>query len=265
MTSDLMLKIGKLLTQAENAGTPEEAEAFMAKAQMLGTSYSIDLAKARAAVAKGMKREEPVVRRMDVAEYRSKTKKHMVSLYNTIANANDVRITITSDSTTVYPHGFASDIDVVDALFVSLSMQMVEQANAWLATGEYKRETELKWDNKTGEWVNKPIDGRVARASFYRSFIETVGDRLRRAKEAAEAEVMSVESDGGTGTELVLVEKRKEVGEFYAAKTKGLRGWSGSASGGYSSSGSSAGRSAGKSATLSSGKAVGGARKQIGA
>ena len=40
--------LSKLLNQAENAATPEEAEAFFAKAQELATLHAISLAEARA-------------------------------------------------------------------------------------------------------------------------------------------------------------------------------------------------------------------------
>ena len=256
-----MIKIGKLLNKAENAATPEEAAAYVGKAQFLAAKYSVDLAVARAAVAKGMKREEPTSRRIEVAEYRSKTKKWMVELFLSIGRANDLRTDIGGGSTSVIPYGFASDIDVAEALFASLSIQMVEQANEWLAKGEYKNETQRKWDEKTWQWIEKPIDGRVARASFYQTFIIEVGRRLRAAK----AEVESVAVAESTGTDLVLVAKRDEVQDFYRKKSTARGSWKSSGSNGYSSSASSAGRTAGASAKISGSKSVGGNRKQIGA
>lgn len=265
---DLMMKIGKLLNLAENAGTAEEAEAFMNKAQTLGTQYAVDLAKARAAVAKSQKRETPIKRMVDVADYKSKTKKFMVELYLAIARHNDLRVDICHGSSAVVVYGFESDMDVVEALFNSLSVQMVGQANEWLATGEYKNEMDTKWDPKTWQWVEKPVDGRVARASFYRGFITALSNRLRDARAETLAKMQEADEASGVegpGTDLVMVTKAEDVQGYYKSTSQARGSWSGSASGQSSSSGRGAGRAAGESATISRTTAMAGNRKGINA
>lgn len=281
--SDTLTKISKILNQAEADGvTPEEAEAFFAAAQALATKYNIDLAKARQHTQQQQRREDPVRRtvRFDAAR---NTKKHFVNLYHTIAGVNDVRIDIFGDSNGVYPYGFPSDIDVVDAIFATVSAHMVEEANKYLKTGEYKSETQRRWvrykeyggvsswsyrakyDYDKGEYytweeklVDKPIDGRTARANFYEAYTSQIGRRLRDAAREAKAQVMASESDQGTGTELALIEKTTEVSDYYKKTSRARGSWNGPSSGGYSSSAQGAGRSAAQSARLGGSTAVGG-------
>src|SRR5215204_676659 len=56
----MVAKIGKLLALAERAGTPEEAEAALGKAQRLMVQYGIEEAMARAAGGAEVKPEEIV-------------------------------------------------------------------------------------------------------------------------------------------------------------------------------------------------------------
>jgi hypothetical protein len=287
--SDILTKISKVLAQAEADGvTPEEAEAFFKAAQALGTKYNIDLAVARQHTQQAQRREEPIKRSLRFEAARN-TKKHFVNLYHTIAQVNDLRINIYGDSNGVIAFGFPSDIDVTDAIFASVSAHMVEQANAYLKTGEYKNETETRyqrykefenvvpysyrarydydkqayytWEERL---VTKPIDGRTARANFYSAYTSQIGRRLREAQREAKQQVVAESSDQGAGTELALIEKATEVNDYYK-KTSDARGsWNGPSSGGYSSSASSAGRSAAQSARLGGSTAVGGS-KAIGA
>lgn len=254
-------KLAKLLALAENASTEEEAQAFMSKAQLLSTKYSIELATARAAIEKSQRREAPEVRRTQIADTKSKTKKHMVNLYNAVARVNDVRIDISGDSTTVISHGFPTDIDVTDAMFFSLSRQMVEQANAWLDTGEYKKEIVNVWSESQWRYVDKPVDKRVARGTFYQNFIWEVSKRLKAAKASA---LEQFEQETGTGTELVLMDKTQEVHDYYRNTSMARGSWSGPSSSGYSHGAGQAGQKAGSSAKLSGDKAMTGGKKAIG-
>ena len=250
-------KLTKILALAENASTPEEAAAFMEKANMLSAKYSIELAKARAAIAHNQTRETPTQRRTKVAEASTKTKKWMVRLYQAIAENNDVEINVTYNSTTVIAFGFPSDIDVADAMFFSLSRQMVEQANTWLATKEYKKEQRQVWSEKDWEYIYKPVDARIARADFYRMFISAVDERMKKTTK----QVMEQES---TGTELVLLDKREEVSAYYKEKSTAHGSWGGPSVSGMSQSARTSGYSAGKSAKLSGTQGIGGTRKAIG-
>ena len=130
-------RLSKILNQAENASTEAEAEAFFARAQQLATRYSIDLAVARQHTAKQQKRETPETRHVRVGKPRERGNAEKVQLFSAIAGANDVRIDIARDSTIVFPYGFPSDLDVVEALFAHLSVQMVTAAGAYLKRGDY--------------------------------------------------------------------------------------------------------------------------------
>lgn len=269
--SDIIEKIAKVLNQAENASTEAEAEAFLKAAQALSTKYSIGLAEARAHTSKKEKREDPVRQTVDLNDFGRNTKKHLVNLFHRVAEANDVRIDIAQGSTRVYPFGFPSDIELTRTLFAHLAMQMVEEANKFLATGEYKNEVQGTWVRKKKnngyydywdeEWVEKPVDGRVARSNFYQAFVSRVGQRLMEAKREATAEVVAESS----GTELVLADKKEEVYSYYKRTSNARGSWNGPSTSAHSSSSRSAGTAAGSRARLSSQTAMGGAKGAIGA
>lgn len=277
MSEKYLDKIAKLLTQAERASTPEEAEVFMAKAQQIATATQIDLAVARARTAKQERRAVPTTKSVHLGQRGTKLLHTYVALFTAIANANDVKVDIAHDSTYVYPFGFEDDIEVVERLYASLVVQMVEASSAYLRSGEYKRETVTTDVYRRGIRMStktKPVDGRVARRSFQQAFAYKIGQRLRDARskavqEAEEAEVAALteeerrnrEENGQTqtGTALALVEKSVEVHDFYKAKSRAkgtYRGGSGSS--GYSSHAAGAGREAGSRARLGGERAIGG-------
>lgn len=167
MSDRLLDRIGKVLHQAENASTPEEAATYMAKAQELASANAIDLAIARAHQADKTKREEPTSRRITVDPYswrRSPSTKWKVELLHTIAVANDLQCLLGTHS--VHAFGFPSDIDVTEALYNSLVIQMVSGADAALKRGDNKvKQRKIKrirevipederewggWDRETG-------------------------------------------------------------------------------------------------------------------
>ena len=104
-----------------------------------------------------------------------------------IGHANDVRFTIAYNSTYVTAYGFPSDIDVTEALYNSLSVQMVDSAERYLKTKAYRNDTiEYETYGQWGpEWSEKPMDGRTARRSFYTAFRSEVTSRLLEAREKA--------------------------------------------------------------------------------
>jgi hypothetical protein len=292
---DKIEKIGKLLKQAEGASTPEEAAVFTEKAQGLATQYSVDLAVARQRASKHERRETPVQKTIhwgsDLGTRNTKT--HLVELFSRIAGNNDVRLNIYHDSSGVIAFGFPTDIEVTETLFASLAIQMVEAGDKYIRSGEYKSETVYRskrvpnpyydasrygyhWgEPKTiEEWGHFPVDGRTARANFYQGFISEIGTRLRKARTEAEAQAieaadadLDVQEDGSTvdstpGAALVLVEKRREVQDFYRSTSNARGSWKGSSAGSHSGS-RSAGQSAGRNARLSSQTSIGGGRTAI--
>ena len=269
--SKILDKISKVLNQAENASTPEEAAAFMEMAQKMASMHAIDLAVARQQTAKREQREQPVQKRVTLGTAGQRSLKDYVSLFCAITRANDIKINIAHNSVYVILFGMPSDIEVAEALFNSLVVQMVSSSEEYLASGEYKKETYLAqvrvrnaWGFHETDYVEKTMDGRVARRNFYEGFVYSIGDRLNKARKEAIAESVAVEVES-TGTELVLAAKTAEVESFYSSTSNARGSYRGRSGGAYSSSSRSAGHSAGSNARLSSQGSLAGARQALGA
>jgi hypothetical protein len=262
-------KIGKLLRQAERAGTEAEAATFMSKAQELSTQHAIDLEIARQHVADKTARKVPTMRKTTIGERGKRLLATYCELYLAIARANDVTCDLAHNSTYVISYGFESDIDVVDALYSSLVVQMVEASSAYLRKGEYRQDE--VWDDRT--WQIKPVSGITARKSFQEAFARKVGTRLYFARleaiEAAEklrqAEVKAHEIDESSpGTELVLRTKELEIKDFYKTNSNARGSWRGGRSTGrFSEHAQHAGREAGSKARLGGEKAIGGGSRAL--
>lgn len=265
-------KISALLAMAESTENEAEADAFMSKAQMLATAYSIDLALARSHAAKASKREEPMMRQVNIGERGKHINKYLVELFHKVTQNNDLKITISFYSTYVNLYGMPSDIDVSEAIYVSLSHQMVSAANEFIADGTWKGEAFKVWNDREWDYEWKPYTAKTARNAFYKGYIERIGTRLYEARnqaikeykagvEHAPVESGQVETKA-TGAEVVLKAKTEEVGEFYR-KTSNARGsWKGSSSKAGGSA-SNAGRSAANSARLGAQRGIGGKRVAI--
>ncbi len=111
----MLTRIGGLLRQAESTDNPHEADAFLAAAQRLATSASVDLAVARAHATAKERRATPVQRLITIGEAGKKGLRTYAQLFLAIAAANDVQCDITATSTVVYAYGFTDDIDVCEA------------------------------------------------------------------------------------------------------------------------------------------------------
>ena len=166
MTDDKMLaRIAALLRQAEGTDNTHEAEAFMAAAQRLATATSIDLAVARSHADKRTKAQTPVQRTITIGNAGTRGLRTYVQLFVVIANANDVKCDIASNSTFVYAYGFAEDIDASHALYASLVMQMVRASEAYISSGRHR-----------------PTPTITARINFQLAFGARVGKRLSEAR-----------------------------------------------------------------------------------
>jgi hypothetical protein len=261
---DITERIGKLLIQAERTNNEAEQNAFFEKAQKLASTYSVELEKARQAIAHHEKREDPINKRIQIGEPKKPLNAVFCSLMMEIGRAQDIKFNIAHNSTYVIAFGFPSDISVMEAMFAHISHQMVEMANAFIKAGEWRNDK--TWDEKTWSW--KPTHARVARRCFYEAFIERIGFRLAKAKREAERELQEKDTAdhvaAEAGTALVLVKKREEVDGFYA-KTSTARGsWRGGNNTYTSTTGSSSGRAAGDRARLGGQQSLPGARKQLG-
>jgi hypothetical protein len=227
----MLEKLAKLLNQAENAGTSEESAAFMARAQQLSTTHSIDLAKARH-ITKSKEKTLPIKRTIVIGESGTKGLRTLTDLYLGIAAANDIKCTIAHNATRVYAYGFAEDIDVSEAIFASLQIQQAKFLGEFKTLGEWKsdtvyREGSYKWVRyDTGEitravkvtkdywgyksaydkdgneleqqWVNggyKPVDWLTARLNFQDAFASRISGRLYAAKREEEHRIIDAEAE----------------------------------------------------------------------
>jgi hypothetical protein len=191
----MLEKIAKLLNQAENAGTPEEADVFMAKAQQLATVYSVDLAKARHAT-KSKEKTVPEQRTIHIGEPRSRGLRTLVDLYLGIAAANDIECTIAHNATRVYGVGFKEDLDISEALYASLVTQQARAVEDFKINGEWRGEkiwVEGKTWRDSGEY--KPQTWLTARLNFQDAYASRIRSRLREAKWSEEQRIKQAEAD----------------------------------------------------------------------
>lgn len=242
MSDDKMLaRIAALLRQAEGTDNPHEAEAFMAAAQRLATATSIDLALARAHSDKRTKAQMPVQRTITIGQAGTKGLRTYVQLFVLIAQANDVKCDVASNSTFVYAYGFAEDIDATHALYASLVMQMVRASEAYIASG-----------------AHRPTPTITARLNFQLAFGARVGQRLAEARDEARQEADAADQPG---TALALRDKDIELKSFYRQASQARGTWRAtSASAGYSSAARRAGDRAGRRARLGPMQELSGAR-----
>lgn len=144
-----------------------------------------------------------------------------IELMLAITHANDLRCSIRGDNTGVTLYGFHGDIDVAKALYVSLVVQMVADADAYIRSG-----------------AHRPVHGRTARAAFYAGWTARIEHRLQRAQWAAQASAGAFEKGidevtGETsGAKLpALIAKDVEVHDYFAymRRQHGVTGtWRGS-------------------------------------
>lgn len=247
MTDDKMLaRIAALLRQAEGTDNAHEAEAFMAAAQRLATATSIDLAVARSHSASRTSAQQPTQRTITIGEPGSRGLRTYVQLFAVIADANDVRCDVASNSTYVYAYGFPEDIDATHALYASLVVQMVRSCDAYLATG-----------------AHKPTPTITARLNFQLAFGSRIGHRLSEARDEAKREATK-KRNATPGTALALRNKELELRNHYRQESTARGTWrASSATAGYSSAARRAGDRAGRQARLGASPELPGARSRL--
>lgn len=243
-----LLRIGRLLRQAERTDNAAEREAFFAKAQTLATQHQIALAVARASAGAEERRPEPTYETVPIGESGKRSLARYVRLMLEIARANDVRVAIYTSNTKVSLYGFATDIAVVKALYASLVTQMVADGDAHLRSGAHRDDLREVWNPRRRRWEARPVHGSTARAAFYEAWADHIGDRLLTAREATrraaiEADVAPPDATGSTSTELAIRAREVEVVDYFSRMQRdhGIRGtWKGTAQAGHAAPGSSA-------------------------
>lgn len=209
MSEKIIARIGALLAQAESTSYGPEAQAFIEKAQELATLHAVDVELARVRRRAGQA-PQLVQRQIDVWPVGSPGGKYQVWLFGVIAACNDVRFDAHRRSSYVIAFGYAHDVDQVERLWASLSVQMLTAANEALRAGAHRR---------------AGVDARVYRGSFYDGFRDEISTRLQAARERALAQHAAAPAPAGsTSGELVLVAKAARVGEFYqgASEARGI-------------------------------------------
>lgn len=285
-------RIAALLAQAEGTSNEAEAEAYMAKAQKLASLAAIDLEVARQRQKDKTTREQPIQRRIGIAGYvggngytgRRRVQNNaaeMCRLFMDIGYVNDLQFDVARNSTYVVAYGMPSDIDVTEALYASLLMQMTGAAEAALRAGLHRHEEpEQVWDSRRCEYREVRPDARRFKTAFFKAFTTRVQARLLAAKREAVAEAEAaresealhlaatqpeqVEVVSSTETGLVLREKVEEVKAYRAATSDARGSWrGGSGRRTGSTAGQRAGRAAGDAARLGAQTSLPAARKAV--
>jgi hypothetical protein len=263
---DMIRKVAALLDTAESyaeQGNDEAAQSYVQKAHALQQKYSID--QAMLAERTGQKVEKIISKDIVMP---GKYGKRKVTLAHVIAHATSctgyfhkmypkVQVGVREDGTPMYRtnydttrdyyytvFGFESDVEHVEFMLNSLASQMDDAHQLAVA--------------------NKPYyeHGKTFGASFMEGFTNTIGYRLREANRQAKAEAKAQYDTATTSTDLVLVDKKKQVEAEMRSKVGRLG--KGTASTVNSSSGYNAGRQAGYGATIARGSVGGSSRGSLG-
>jgi hypothetical protein len=250
-------RISSLLAKAERTDNEAEADAYLMKAQQLATLASVDLAVARARIARREARQQPESRTTTIGEKARRANPHLISLFVAIAHANDAQVDVASNSTYVIGYGMPADLDVVETIFGSLAVHMVHAGQAYVTGRTWVGETYMAAVGRGRRRQRRPHTAQTARAAFYRAYVERISERLAQARHEALAqvrhEIAGHSADDTMAGALVLRQKAVEVRSFHASQSRARGSWSGYSGAVRSSSGSAAeaGRTAASRARLS--------------
>lgn len=252
-------RIGALLAKAERTDNEAEADAYLMKAQQLATLASVDLAVARARVARREQRQQPEARTTTIGEKGRRANPHLITLYVAIAHANDAQVDVAANSTYVIGYGMPSDLDVVETIYASLAVHMVHASQEYVAARGWQGETYLA-AGRGRRPQHRPHTAQTARAAFYRAYVARISERLSQAREealarldrVAAAHVAGQAAPAPSSGALVLREKATEVRAFHAQASRARGSWGGYSGGVRQPGGSAAqaGRSAASRARL---------------
>ena len=230
--SDELEHLARILAKAENNPNEHEAELAMDRAIALSQRFGIDLSVARSHQV-GKEREKPVEERIKIGDPLRQSNDHLMQLFITIANANDLHCSICGESVagksfyrkskeqaiygmwedeepdqyvsgykykkSIWANavGFPADIEVTKKIYAIAVTQMISQASKAIARKEHGYTNAKTW-----------------RRNFYYGFTQRMHTRLWKAKQEAEQDAGAYE---GSSTALVLASKKHEVDEAFKA------------------------------------------------
>lgn len=245
--------LSKLLNQAENAATPEEAEAFFGKAQELATMHAISLEQARAHTQRSQRREQPTHEQLPIGAPRQHVNSHLCVLASGIGRANSLRTNIASNNTYIIWFGLPSDLEKATLLLHSISHQMVRTADAFVRRRSWAEEV----DPETGTWMT----AQKARKSYYTTYVAVIAQRLMQARQEAVAEFDRGSGEGSA--ELVLRGKELEVRDYYDENSTARGHWRGHRGSLASAEAMRQARSDATQARLDPNREIGGSRRGL--
>jgi len=225
------------MRQGEDPGcSPEEREAFQAKAAELVERYRID----RSLIG-GHLDSDDVINTVVVGKFDGVYGRVRIDVVNAVAAAYDCKVFWQGykNYRTLKCYGFKSDTDIVVAL-----------GNRLLA------DADLRVDCMRGYDVKATLN---ARRGFYMGYASAVSERLRQARRVVR-ETMQAEGTDVQSAALVLVDRKRQVHDQYLAEHGRMR-HAGGVQGAYA--GHAEGRQAGSQVSLAVQNQVGG-RKALG-
>lgn len=245
-------KVLKLLAKAEST-TSAEAEALLAKATQLMEREAID--EAMLAAAQGHETDEIGTKRFVFGKTYAKQQQELAFA---IGRAFGFRLLQSSDSyaktRTATWVGWGSDIRRAEVLLTSLLIQQAREAKAFIKPWREANKAACRQDRLLRHYTE---------CDFMTGFASGVQTRLLQVRRETRVDAKASQGDGGTGMELVLVSREKQVDEWYDKRYGKLRrGRSDRSWRTGAHAGRAAGHEAGQRADLG-GNRVGGTRGEL--
>lgn len=254
-------RIVAMIAQSEDASNEEGAQTFAEAAQRLAQQYAIDMAVARAALAKSNQPPTPIIETVATGKRGSRGLSNYVDLITGIARANGLKLDISHYKDYVVLYGFDDQIEVVKAMFIRLAPTM----------------SRLAYDHvkSTDDWKREGMTALAARLSFQKAFADQVSYRLAVAARESREEAIATEKKANeaanathqtsTSVEVALTERSAEVASFHRSNSKARGTYKSSSSIRRRGSSYFAGSEAGRKVSLSDASALGGAKAAINA